>query len=76
MRDTPLRDYLSRTDQTAEAFATHHGLSPWSVRHWARGDKVPNAEAQRKLAEASGGLVTPEMWTAWRFSPSEEGAAA
>lgn len=61
-QSTPLREYLERTSQTAEAFAAMHGFSPWSVRHWARGDKMPRLQAQMRLAEATGGEVSPEKW--------------
>ena len=62
---TPLRAHLDATQQTAETFATAHDLSPWSVRHWARGDKCPELENQIKLGEATGGSAGPDAWLNW-----------
>lgn len=68
MTDTPLRRYLAEVDETAEEFAAAHDLSPWSVRHWARGDKMPLLGNQLELERASGGKVTPAMWTEWEIA--------
>jgi hypothetical protein len=74
---TPLRDFLARRGINAEAFASDHQLSPWSVRHWARGDKMPQLEAQRRLEAATDGEVTPADWLAYSLArPSTEERAA
>lgn len=65
MTETPLRRHLAEADTSAEDFAVAHDLSPWSVRHWARGDKMPLLENQLELERATGGKVTPAMWTEW-----------
>lgn len=67
MLKTPLRDHLETTGQSAEAFAAAHGLSPWNVRHWSRGDKEPSLSSQIELDAATGGAVTPQTWLAWRL---------
>jgi hypothetical protein len=73
MDATPLRQFLTSTGQEAEAFAEAHSLSPWSVRHWARGDKVPNLDSQVKLELATGGAVRPADWLAYGLA--KQGAA-
>ena len=70
MSKTPLRDHLELTGQTAEAFAAANGFSPWNVRHWSRGDKEPSLSAQLELETATGGVVTPQAWLAWRIERS------
>lgn len=65
MHETPLRIYLRETNRSAEQFAQAHDFSPWSVRHWARGDKMPKPRFQRRLAIATSGIVTPVAWAAW-----------
>lgn len=68
MSKSPLREYLDAAETSAEAFAAKQGLSPWSVRHWARGDKVPVLDSQREIERATGGKVTPAMWLTWSLS--------
>ena len=76
-RKTPLRDHLDLTGQTAEAFATAHGFSAWSVRHWARGDKHPQLDAQVKMGMAVGAVLAPEALLAFSLSaPVEQKVAA
>jgi hypothetical protein len=74
MSKTPLRQYLDSIGKTAETFAAEHRLSPWSVRHWTRGNKIPALQAQIDLKEATGGLVTPESWLAWSLAQRGDGA--
>lgn len=77
MAETPLRAYLRSKGLTAEAFASGHGLSAWSVRHWARGDKTPALEAQRAIAVATDNEVTPEAWLAYTLArPADQRSAA
>jgi len=65
MTETPLRRYLDEVRKSAEVFAAEKDLSPWSVRHWTRGNKLPELKSQIKLQEATGGIVTPADWLAW-----------
>jgi hypothetical protein len=76
MSKTPLRSYLDETGQSAEVFASEKGLSPWSVRHWSRGDKLPELAKQIRLEEATDGAVTPGDWLAWDLArrPAQEAA--
>lgn len=74
MTKSPLRDYLAASEKSAEAFAAETGLSPWNVRHWARGDKVPELASQIKLETATGGAVTPAMWLEWSLARSKAAA--
>jgi hypothetical protein len=62
MNETPLRLYLGEIGMTAEAFAIDHGFSPWSVRHWTRGNKHPSLDMQIRLETATAGAVTPADW--------------
>jgi len=76
MAETPLRKYLAESKLTAEHFAAEHGMSPWSVRHWSRGDKTPSLDAQRDLETATDGAVTPAAWLEWSLSrPTGQEAA-
>lgn len=68
MSETPLRRYLTERSLKAEDFAAAHSLSPWSVRHWSRGDKVPVLDNQRELERATDGAVTPADWLEWSMS--------
>lgn len=68
--DTPLRAFLTDRSMTAEDFASQHGLSAWSVRHWARGDKEPSLNSQIDLERATGGIVTPQSWLNWKLGAS------
>jgi hypothetical protein len=77
MSKSPLREYLESLGTTAEAWATDNGFSAWSVRHWSRGDKLPELDNQVALSEATDGKVSPEAWLAWsieRRRPSPEAA--
>jgi len=77
MSKSPLREYLDTIESSAETFAIEKGLSPWSVRHWARGDKVPTLPSQMEIERATSGKVTPSMWLAWSLSrPAKQGQAA
>lgn len=68
MSKSPLREYLDEIKATAESFAAEKGLSPWSVRHWARGDKVPALSSQVEIEKATGGRITPAMWLDWSLA--------
>lgn len=68
MSTSPLRSFLDDAKSTAEAFAASKGLSAWSVRHWARGDKLPTLDNQREIERATDGAVTPAMWLEWSLS--------
>ncbi len=68
MSETPLRRYLDEAGLKAEDFAASNSLSPWSVRHWARGNKLPMLDKQRELESATGGKVTPADWLEWSMS--------
>lgn len=68
MTETPLRRHLAEIGTSAEDFAVAHDLSPWSVRHWARGDKMPLLGNQLELERATAGKVTPAMWTEWEIA--------
>jgi len=72
MADTPLRKFLTEQSLTAEDFASKHGLSPWNVRHWARGDKEPSLPSQIDLEKATGGAVSPQDWLGWKLAQSSE----
>ncbi|WP_159975830.1 MULTISPECIES: helix-turn-helix transcriptional regulator [unclassified Novosphingobium] len=79
MTDTPLRKFLSERQLTAEDFASDKGMSAWSVRHWARGDKVPSLQSQIDIEQATGGAVKPADWLGWTLalnSARQTGAAA
>lgn len=79
MTDTPLRRFLSDQSLTAEDFASAKGMSAWSVRHWARGDKVPSLQSQIDIEQATAGAVTPALWLEWKLASSptrHTGAAA
>lgn len=79
MIETPLRTFLAENRKTAEQFAAENGLSPWSVRHWARGDKEPSLASQVEIERATGGVVAPASWLAWKLSkaaPASEPADA
>jgi hypothetical protein len=77
MSKSPLRDYLDRAETSAETFAVEKGLSAWSVRHWARGDKLPALPSQIEIERATDGEVTPAMWLQWNLArPSKQDAAA
>ena len=76
MTKSPLRSYLDRIEKSAEVFAIDQGLSPWSVRHWARGDKVPSLPSQMDLQRATGGEVKPEHWLQWSLSRAQADQAA
>lgn len=76
MSKTPLRQYLDSIGQTAEAFATEHGLSAWSVRHWSRGDKHPSLQNQMELRDATAGMVTPESWLSYSLAKGGSESAA
>lgn len=65
MLKSPLREYLDQADTTAEAFAAAKGMSAWSVRHWARGDKLPNRGSQLDIERATDGKVSPADWLSW-----------
>ncbi len=75
MLKSPLRDYLDTTGLSAETFAVEKGLSAWSVRHWARGDKLPELASQINIERATDGQVTPAMWLDWSLSRSQDAAA-
>lgn len=75
MSKSPLRDYLDAARKSAETFAAEKGLSPWNVRHWARGDKVPALPSQIEIERATGGQVTPAMWLAWSLARQTDAAA-
>lgn len=68
MSETPLRRFLTEHGLKAEDFAAAHQMSPWSVRHWSRGDKVPMLDNQRELERATEGAVTPSHWLEWSMS--------
>lgn len=68
MRDTPLRQFLLQRSMTAEEFASQNGLSAWNVRHWARGDKEPAIASQLEIERATGGVVKPADWLAWKLA--------
>ena len=68
MTETPLRTFLVESGKTAEQFAAEHGFSPWSVRHWARGDKEPSLHSQVEIERATAGVVAPASWLAWKLS--------
>lgn len=68
MSKSPLREYLDAEQSSAERFAADKGLSPWSVRHWARGDKLPELASQIALEKATDGKVTPAQWLEWSLS--------
>lgn len=74
MHDTPLKAYLGAHGKSAEEFAADNRLSPWNVRHWARGDKVPSLNSQMDLERATAGEVTPEAWLTWRIAQQERAA--
>lgn len=74
MTKSPLREYLDTAQLSAETFAVDKGLSAWSVRHWARGDKVPALASQLDIEKATDGSVTPSMWLAWSISRQPEPA--
>lgn len=76
MVKSPLREYLDEVATKAEAFATAKGLSAWSVRHWARGDKLPSRASQLDLEKATDGAVTPEKWLAWDLARNAAPAEA
>lgn len=76
MSKSPLREYLDSTQTSAETFAAAQGLSPWNVRHWARGDKLPVLGSQLEIERATGGAVTPAMWLEWSLSRPRQDAAA
>jgi len=79
MTDTPLRRFLSDQSLTAEDFASAKGMSAWSVRHWARGDKVPSLQSQIDIEQATAGAVKPADWLGWTLSVAaarQTGAAA
>jgi len=75
MTDTPLKAYLSERGKSAEEFAVENQLSPWSVRHWTRGDKEPSLNSQVHIERATGGIVTPAAWLSWRLSNRSSQAA-
>lgn len=75
MTDTPLKSYLSEHGKSAEEFAVENRLSPWSVRHWTRGDKEPSLNSQVQIEQATGGVVTPAAWLEWRLSNRPKQAA-
>lgn len=68
MTETPLRQHLREIGLSAEKFAELHSLSPWSVRHWSRGDKEPSLASQVELEAATNGEVSPADWLAWKLS--------
>lgn len=81
MAETPLRKYLSDSKTAAEEFASTHGFSPWSVRHWARGNKLPSLDSQLELEKATDGKVSPADWLNWEIerrsaASINQGAAA
>lgn len=78
MTDTPLRKFLSDRSMTAEDFASDKGMSAWSVRHWARGDKVPSLQSQIDIEQATGGAVKPSDWLGWTLAvaATRQGSAA
>lgn len=75
MADTPLKAYLSKRSKSAEEFAAENHLSPWSVRHWVRGDKEPSLNSQVQIERATAGIVTPAAWLEWRLSNRPKQAA-
>lgn len=75
MLKSPLRDYLDTAKLSAETFAAEKGLSAWSVRHWARGDKLPELASQINIERATDGQVTPAMWLDWSLARSQDAAA-
>lgn len=74
MSKSPLREFLDAAESSAETFAVDKGLSPWSVRHWARGNKVPSLSSQMEIERATGGKVTPAMWLEWSLARQQEAA--
>ena len=76
MSKTPLRRYLEDSDQSAEAFAARHHFSPWTIRHYARGDKMPSFKAQSAISAATDGAVTPNDWMEWSSRPTKPASAA
>lgn len=75
MANSPLRDFLDNAQLSAETFAVDKGLSAWSVRHWARGDKLPSLSSQLEIEKATGGIVTPSMWLEWSLGRDAEATA-
>ncbi|GFE73475.1 hypothetical protein NTCA1_11240 [Novosphingobium sp. TCA1] len=76
MADTPLRKFLSDRSMTAEGFAADKGFSAWSVRHWARGNKMPSLSSQIEIETATDGAVAPTDWLAWSLANSRTDKAA
>lgn len=75
MTDTPLKVFLLERAKSAEEFAAENQLSPWSVRHWVRGDKEPSLNSQVQIERATTGIVTPAAWLEWRLSNRPQRAA-
>lgn len=75
MSKSPLREYLDAAEISAETFAADTGLSAWSVRHWARGDKLPALPSQLDIEKATKGKVTPAMWLEWNLQRPARQAA-
>lgn len=73
MQETPLRKFLDERRLTAEHFAVEHGFSPWSVRHWTRGNKFPALASQVEIERATAGSVAPSDWLAWMLLKSGVG---
>lgn len=75
MTDTPLKAFLTKRGKSAEEFAAENNLSPWSVRHWVRGNKEPSLNSQVQIERATKGAVTPAAWLKWKLSNHSSKAA-
>lgn len=74
---SPLHNFIRNVAcSTATAFADIHGFSQWSVRHWTRGDKIPNPEMQDRIERATDGAVTPADWATFGQARRAEPVAA
>ena len=54
-----LSEYLHARGLTDGAFATRVGRDRTSVLRWRRGETIPDPDALRAIADATGNAVTP-----------------
>ena len=69
-----LKDYLSQNDISVETFAESIGVTRFAIYKWTAGVRVPRREVIEKIADVTGGSVTPNDFFAEQpsSSPAEQ----
>lgn len=71
-----LSDYLSGKEISAASFAETLGVERQTVHRWVRGERYPDFKMLVRIAEATGGAVTPNDFFGVGLTDPEEGRVA